>query len=90
MKKLIILTLAILMLTGCTSVPTADEYRLGNIQSAYSLPFEICSNGKYTLRKVEYGPGLEVLIDMLTDSLFDPVEMSKEKQVVGSRPGLHL
>ena len=63
MKKLIILTLAILMLTGCTSVPTAEEYRLGNIQSAYSLPFEICSNGKYTLRKVEYGPGLEVLID---------------------------
>ena len=41
MKKLIILTLAILMLTGCTSVPTAEEYRLGNIQSAYSLPFEI-------------------------------------------------
>ena len=26
--------------------------------------------------------GLEVLIDMLTDSLFDPAEMAKEKQVV--------
>jgi len=26
--------------------------------------------------------GLEILVDMLTDSLFDPVEMAKEKQVV--------
>ncbi|MBR5266370.1 MAG: hypothetical protein IKV63_07140 [Clostridia bacterium] len=65
MKKLIILTLAFLMLTGCTTVPTVEEYRTGNIQSAYSLPFELCSSedGRYSLRKVEYGPGLEVHID---------------------------
>lgn len=63
MKKLLILSL-ILLLSGCTAVPTVQEYRQGNIQLGYSLPFEICSSddGKYTLRKVEYGPGLEVLI----------------------------
>ncbi|MBE6988163.1 MAG: hypothetical protein E7432_05240 [Ruminococcaceae bacterium] len=63
MKKLVILALTILMLTGCTAVPTAIEYRQNPPQIGYSLPFEICSNGKYTLRKVEYGPGLEVIFD---------------------------